>query len=434
MEEHKRFLVRIRNAAQVVRVGTGGLPFKTRAQMNEVEVIHNAGLIINHEGFIEVVDTEERIGQDPKYATASFDLDFDASGKVILPGLVDGHTHPVWQGDRVHEFAMKLAGATYMDIHKAGGGIGFTVAHTREASENVLVDSCLARLDRMLQKGTTLVECKSGYGLDEESEMKLLRVLHQVKQKSAVEIVSTYLGAHSVPKGSTAEAATEDIVHRQIPKLRELREKGEISPEMIDVFLEEGVFDQEQTKRILQAGKEIGLELNFHGDEIHCMHSGELAGEMEALAVSHLEKVSEAGIEGLARRPTVAVLLPTTAYVLRLTPPPARQLIDAGVPVALGSDFNPNAHCSSMPLVMNMACILFRMTMPEALVAATLNAAASMNRSKTHGSLEVGKVGDLIVLDAPRWEHLIYQFPDPPITHVFKKGKCVYQTTTHHHS
>jgi len=421
--------LRVRNAAQLVIVCSGGQHYKAGKEQDKVEVIENGTIIVGHDGNIAAVGTDEELSREEAFRTATYEVDLDATGKVVLPGLVDGHTHPVWAGDRVHEFAMKLAGATYMEIHKAGGGIGFTVEHTRLASEEQLLELCLQRLQRMLRLGTTLVECKSGYGLETETEMKLLKVLHAAKSKTSIEIVANYLGAHSVPKGSSADEATDDIIKNQIPALKDLIAKGQISPELIDVFLEKGVFDQDQTKRILQAGLAAGLKLNFHGDEINYMGAGELGGELAALSISHLERVSDAGIAAMAKRPTFAVLLPTTAYILRLEHPPARKMIEAGVPVALGSDFNPNAHCMSMPMVMNMACVNMKMTMNEALVAATINAAGSLNKGATHGSLEVGKVGDLLILNAPRWEHLVYQMVDPPLEHVIKKGHLVHSSS-----
>ncbi|CAH0475922.1 unnamed protein product [Peronospora belbahrii] len=263
---------------------------------------------------------------------------------VVLPGFVDAHTHPVWSGNRVNEFAMKLASATYMEF-------------------------CL-RLDRMLRCGATLIEAKSGYGLETDTELKMLRVLHAAStgdNAHPVEIVSSYLGGHSVPDGMIVAEVTKDIVSRQIPTVLQAKKDGTISPEFIDVFCEKGVFEHDDTHRILGAGKQAGLEINFHGDEMHPMQSGAIAA-------------------------------------------------------ALGRDYNPNAHCLSMALTMNMACVLFGMTMTEALVGATINAAASINRSDTHGSLEVGKQGDLVVMRATQWEQIIYEMGDPPIQHVVIKG------------
>lgn len=232
--------------------------------------------------------------------------------------------------------------------------------------------------------------------------------------------------------GMTSDEATEDVIKRQIPALIEEKKKGTINPEQIDVFCEKNVFTPEQTRRILEAGKEAGLLINFHGDELTYTGSCELAADLGATAVSHIECVSDQGIKAMAEKGVVGVLLPTTAYVLRLKPPPARKLIEAGVPVALGSDFNPNAHCLSMPQTMNLACVLMHMTLEEALVAATLNSAAAMGKSDTYGSIEVGKQGDFVIVGAPTWEHIIYEMGDPPIDAVIKAGKVVYSSEDSH--
>jgi len=196
----------------------------------------------------------------------------------------------------------------------------------------------------------------------------MLRVIHNVNGHHAVDVVSTYCGAHSVPKGSTAAEATKDIVEKQIPALAEKLKAGEISPSLIDVFCEKNVFEYDDTVKIVEAGKAIGLEVNFHGDELSYIKGGELRGQVGALAMSHCEETSDEGILAMAKRPTFATLLPTTAYLLRLKYPRARKMIECNVPIALGSDFNPNAHCMSMPFVMNLACVNMGMTMPEALV------------------------------------------------------------------
>jgi len=384
-------------------------------------------IVVNNAGKIECVDFDDKVDQD--YPNCTFEEEVDASGMCVVPGLIDGHTHPVWVGDRVHEFAMKLAGASYMDIHKTGGGIAFTVEHVRRATEEELYESLRERLLRMLRSGTTLVEVKSGYGLDVESEMKMLRVIEKAKKELPIEISSTFCGAHSVPKGSTPEEATDNVVNYQIPKLQELMKNEEINVDNIDVFCEKGVFGLDETRRILEAGKAAGLALNFHGDELHPMKAAELGAELGARAISHLEEISDEGIQAMSAASVIAVLLPTTAYILRLKCPPARAMINSGVPVALGSDFNPNAFCLSMPLTMHLACVNLHMTMEESLVAATINAAASLGRSHTHGSLEPGKVADMLVIDAPRWEHLVYQLGghDNVIKFVTKNGKIVHR-------
>ncbi|KAG7389727.1 putative imidazolonepropionase [Phytophthora boehmeriae] len=424
------FRLRIANARQIVQVCAHGELFKAGAAQQELAVLENASLVIDQSGRIASVGSADQVdawlSQQPQPVT--FEKDVDGRDFVVLPGFVDAHTHPVWSGNRVNEFAMKLAGATYMEVHESGGGINNTVRATKKSSEAELSTLLHKRLDRMLRSGTTLIEAKSGYGLETDTEIKMLRVLHAAStgdDAHPVEIVSNYLGGHSVPDGMSAAAATDDIVNKQIPAVVQAIKDGTISPEFIDVFCEKGVFEHEDSHRILEAGKEAGLQINFHGDEMHPMRSGTIAAALGARAISHCEMLTADDIQVMAANkpdPVFAVLLPTTMFILKLPSPPARDMIAAGVPVALGSDYNPNAHCLSMALTMNMACVQFGMTMKEALVGATINAAASINRSATHGSLEVGKQGDLVLMRGSQWEQIIYEMGDPPIEHVVKKG------------
>ncbi|XP_032361542.1 putative imidazolonepropionase [Etheostoma spectabile] len=421
----KSYRLLVKNAKLVVLICNNGEKFLTKHGMQNLSVIENGSVVIGSDGLIKAVGPAEVIGA--QYPEGSFDKVIDASGMCVLPGLVDAHTHPVWAGDRVHEFAMKLAGATYMDVHRAGGGIHFTVEHTRAARSSELLGSLSSRLVRMQRAGTTLVECKSGYGLDLQTEVKMLEVIEEARRTLPINISSTYCGAHAVPKGKTVEEATKDILQVQLPRLKEQMSAGTLRVDNIDVFCEQGVFDLGSTRSILQAGKDLGLNINFHGDELHPMNSAQLGAELGALAISHLEEVTDEGIAAMATARTAAVLLPTTAYILRLPQPRARDMLEAGVIVALGSDFNPNAYCCSMPIVMHLACVNMRMSMPEALAAATINAAYALGRSHTHGSLEVNKHGDLLVLNTTRWEHLIYQLGGHQelIRYVVIKGNIV---------
>uniref|UniRef100_I3KMY6 Probable imidazolonepropionase n=1 Tax=Oreochromis niloticus TaxID=8128 RepID=I3KMY6_ORENI len=416
----------VKNAKQLVLICKNSEKYLTKDGMQNLCVIENGSIVIGSDGLIKAVGPAETIRA--QYAEALFDKVIDAAGMCVLPGLVDAHTHPVWAGDRVHEFAMKLAGATYMDVHRAGGGIHFTVEHTQAAPASDLLASLRSRLVRMQRAGTTLAECKSGYGLELQTELKMLEVIEEARRSLPINISATYCGAHAVPKGKTVVEATEDILRVQLPRLKERMSAGTLRVDNIDVFCEQGVFDLSSSRSILQAGKQMGLNINFHGDELHPMNSAQMGAELGALAISHLEEVTDAGIAAMAKAKTAAVLLPTTAYILRLPQPRARDMLDAGVIVALGSDFNPNAYCCSMPIVMHLACVNMRMSMPEALAAATINAAYALGRSHTHGSLEVNKHGDLLLLNATRWEHLIYQLGGHQelIRYVIIKGDIVY--------
>ncbi|KAI9333985.1 imidazolonepropionase [Obelidium mucronatum] len=384
---NNHFKLRLRNASQVVCVSSSKQEFKRGKDMNNLHILENATVVVGHDGMIFAVGTELELRSLHWYPDATFDADFDLIGKSVLPGFCDGHTHPVWSGDRVHEFEQKLAGATYLDIHKQGGGIGFTT-------------ECSV-------KEQLSFEAKSGYGLETATEIKMLQVLKRAQDTHPIEISATFLGAHS----------------NQIPAVVAAREAGEIYVDNIDIFMEKGIFDYQQSESILGAGKACGMCINFHGDELNYMASGELGAKLGARAISHLEEVSDEGIHAMAAHNVFGVLLPTTAYVLRITPPPARKMIDNNVLVALGSDYNPNAHCLSMPFVMNLAAVTMKMTLSEALVAATLNAAASVHKSDLHGSIEVGKWGNFVVVDDPQWTHVVYEMVDSPIAAVFVKGE-----------
>ncbi|TNM91585.1 hypothetical protein fugu_019965 [Takifugu bimaculatus] len=355
----------VENADQVVVICNHGEKFLTKEGMKNLSVIQNASVVIGRDGLIEAVGPSKAISL--QYSGASFDKVIDAKGMCVLPA---GRCH--LHGCAPRRWRDSLHGGA----HSRGGGLG--AAQAPSAS----------RLARMLRAGTTLVECKSGYGLELQTEVKMLEVI----EKGQAQPAHQYL----------------------LNLLRSSR-------------CAQGVFDLDATRSILQAGKELGLNINFHGDELHPMNSAQLGAELGALAISHLEEVTDEGIAAMATAGTAAVLLPTTAYILRLPQPRARAMLDAGVIVALGSDFNPNAFCCSMPIVMHLACVNMRMTMSEALAAATINAAYALGRSDTHGSLEVGKHGDLLVLNNSRWEHLIYQLGGHRelIRHVVIKGNVI---------
>lgn len=427
-----KYRLLVHSARQVVTVTKGGKLVLSGKEMDQIEIVEakeNTGisLVVGSDGNIVEIDEDENI--QSKYSEGDFNRVINAKGMCLLPGFVDAHTHPVWAGDRVHEFAMKLAGATYMDVHKAGGGIHFTVEHTRKASEEELFESLKKRLWSMIHSGTTLVECKSGYGLDTETEIKMLKVIERARKEIPIDISCTFCGAHAVPKGKTSEEAKNDVIDNQLVQIKNLMQQGKLHVDNIDVFCEQGVFNVSQSQEILEAGKKYGLEINFHADELHPLNGAEMGAELGALAMSHLEEISEAGMEAMSKSGSVGIILPTTAYILRLKPPNVQRMMEIGMAVALGSDFNPNAYCMSMPLVMHLACVNLHMSLPQALVASTLNAAKALGKSDTHGSLSPGKVANMVLIEAPRWEHLIYQMGchNDLIRYVIVHGEVVLQ-------
>lgn len=414
----------IKDIGQLVTV-VEGTRFLAGKDMSTIKVRDGClAVAVDDDGRIAMIGTQDEVLE--KHKESVFTRVVDAGGQAVIPGFVDGHTHPVWAGDRVHEFAMKLAGASYMEVHAAGGGIHFTVDKTRAATEQELLELLVPRLRRMLCSGTTTVECKSGYGLDTETEVKMLRVLERARKIVPIEISSTFCGGHAVPKGSNAEKATKDVIENQLAQVLKENAAGTLNVENIDVFCEKGVFEIEDSRKMLKAGQKAGLRVNFHGDELFPLGGAEMGAELKAEAISHLEEISPVGMRGMASAGSVAVILPTTAYILRLKHPPVRDMINSGVIVALGSDFNPNAYCMSMAMVMHLACVNLKMSLSEALAAATINAAHSLGRSSTHGSIEVGKQADMILLREKKWEHVVYQFGQQDvIKHVVKGGEVV---------
>ncbi len=347
----------------------------------------------------------------------------DADGGCILPGFVDPHTHPVWAGAREAEFNRRLRGESYMEIAAGGGGINATVRATRVASTEALLAGTMERLDTFLRHGTTTLEGKSGYGLDLDTEVRMLEVLRAANEAHPVDIVPTCLAAHEVPPE-----------HRDDPERWVRRLIDEIHPEIarrdlaeaVDAFCETGVFDLEQTRRLLADALRHGWRIHLHADELTPLGGAELAVELGAASADHLVYVTDNGIAALAGSPTVAVLLPGTSFFLRSHYAPARRMIEAGCAVALATDFNPGScPTESMPAVLALACLAMGLTVEEALTAATLNAAAALGRADRLGSVEEGKAADLVVLAGPTYHHLVYHWGVNPVRHVVKAGRVV---------
>ena len=347
----------------------------------------------------------------------------DAHQKLVTPGLVDAHTHLIFGGWRQHELALKLRGATYLDILAQGGGILSTVRATRAASEQELYDKAKAALDEMLRFGVTTAEAKSGYGLDLETELRQLRVIRRLDNEHPMDLAATFLGAHAVPEDyiTNREGYLRLLCDEVIPAVA--REK---LAEFCDVFCETGVFSAEESRRILEAGKRYGLVPKIHADEIDPIGGSELTEAVGAISAEHLIVCRPSGIAAMAHAGTVACCLPATSFYLRSTYAPARAMIEAGVPVAMASDFNPGS-CPSLNLqfVMNLGCLQYRLTPEEVLTAVTLNAAAAIKRADRIGSLEPGKQADIVIWDAPDLDYVCYRMGSNLVSQVVKKGEYV---------
>jgi len=401
----------------VLQTPVGSYSHKGKAQGENLKLQDAAVLI--EDGVITAITSEGQLPCNEEEA----DTVVDAEGKLVTPGLVEGHTHLVFGGYRQNEIPLKLKGAGYLDILRAGGGIMDTVRKTREASFEELYEKTEGFLDEMMGLGVTTCEAKSGYGLELETEVKLLEVLKKLNEDHPMDVVSTFMPAHAVEE--QWKGKEEEFIKLCCEMMPVIKEKG--LAEFIDIFTEDSVFNVEQSKVYLEKAKELGFDLKIHADEIEAIGGSVLAGQMKATSAEHLIVIDDAGMKSLSEGGTTAMCLPATSFYLGATFAPVRRMIDEyEIPVAIASDFNPGS-CPSLNLqfVMNLGYLKYRMTPEEILTAVTINPACAINRGDKVGTLEVGKQGDLVIWDAPNMEMLCYRFGSNLALQTIKKGNLV---------
>ncbi len=401
-------------------------------------LIHNIGVLATPEGaearrgeaqgklrVLEKAWIYTENGEIISYGTGNPPVTFgeklDAGGRLVTPGLVDAHTHLIFGGWRQNELAMKIRNVPYLDILAAGGGILSTVKATHAATEDELTAKASAALDEMLAFGTTTCEAKSGYGLCPDEELKQLRVIRRLNKEHPMDVAATFMGAHALPPAykENREGYLRLLCEEMIPAVAK-----EQLASFCDVFCETGVFTAEESRRILECGREYGLIPKIHADEIDPIGGSQLAGEIGAISAEHLIVCPEDGIDSMARGGTIACLLPATSFYLNSTYAPARRMIEKGVPVALASDYNPGScPCLNLQLVMNIACLKYRLTPEEVLTGVTLNAAAAIGMADKVGSIDRAKQADLVIWDSPDLNYLCYRLGSNLVHTVIKKGE-----------
>ncbi len=411
----------IHSASQLVTVA-GDAPKRGETQ-SELGIIENGALAIRDGEIVAVGATEEI----RTLATNETKL-LDARGRIVLPGFVDAHTHVVFAGDRANEFEMRLRGASYLELLKAGGGIMNTVRNTRAASLEQIVAETRARLDRMLAHGTTTVEAKTGYGLDTATELKMLQAIYELDAAHPLDLIPTFIGAHAIPEEykGRADEFVDVVVEEMLPAIRD--SKFEIRNLFCDAFCDDGAFDLAQSRRILERARALGMPLKIHADEFANLGGAALAAELGAVSADHLMVTRRDEMKLMADANVIAVLLPGTTFGLgKHDFANGRAFVEENVPVALGSDMNPGTSwCESMPMAMAIATRYEKLTTAEAIVAATLNAAYASGVGERVGSLQTGKLADVLIADVPDYRYLAYRYGANPIRMVIKRGRVVY--------
>ncbi|MBT8374898.1 MAG: imidazolonepropionase [Deltaproteobacteria bacterium] len=409
----------IKNSSQLVTCS--GFKARQGKDMSDLKIINDGALVIEG-GMIKAVGKTGDILNG--FDETNFKI-IDAVGKAVLPGFVDSHTHFVFGGYRAEEFSWRLRGDSYMEIMERGGGIINTVLATRKALKDDLIETGRKRLDSMLSFGVTTVEGKSGYGLDYDTELKQLEVMAELDHRHPIDIVRTFLGAHAVPKEykRREDEYIDYVIENVMPEIA----KHKLA-EFCDIFCEQNVFSVKQSRRLLRRALDMGFLLKIHADEIVQLGGAELAAELGAVSADHLLCASKKGIRNMAQKGVVATLLPATAFSLKESYAKGRYMIDHNCAVALATDLNPGScFTESIPLVFALAVLCMNLTTEEAVTALTINGAAALNRADKIGSIDVGKKGDVIVLEFPSYQYIPYHIGVSIVEKVVKAGNLVFE-------
>lgn len=414
-------MILLKNISNLVTCANPEGKAKRGRTQSDFYMIKNGYLLFN--GVIKYSGNEQGLRKYLKLNKVKNYKEVDCSGKTVMPGFIDSHTHLVHAGSRSDEYEMKIAGKSYEEIAKAGGGIANTVKAVRKASKNELKKISEKRLFNFIKYGTTSLEAKSGYGLDVKNEIKLLEVINELAKanKFGVDILPTFLGAHSIPPDMSKKEYIDIVCYEMIPQVAKSR-----LAIFIDIFCEKGYFDAKDTEHVLTIGAKFGLIPKVHTDQFYSIGGVGVAKKVKAISVDHLEVLNQTGINQLRGTEIIATLLPGCSYFLNMVYPPARKLIESGIPVALATDFNPGScNTENMQMIMSLASLKMKMTAEEILNAVTINSAFALNIQNKTGSLTVGKQSDILVFDFPGYKDLIYHFGVNQLEKVFIKGKSV---------
>lgn len=408
----------IKNAKQLITM-QGPSRARVGKEADDIGIIENGALAIDDKRIIAVGNSEQIAIE---YQSKNM---IDAADKVVMPGFVDPHTHPIFYSTRENELEMRIKGKSYVEISQSGGGIRSSISGVRESSENELFELSKKRIERIISNGTTTLEAKSGYGLSTQSEIKMLKVIERLNHNLPITIVPTFLGAHEFPAEYKDDRETyiKILTDEMLP---EVAEKN--LAEYCDIFTEEHVYNIEQSRRILTKAKQLGFKIRMHADEIKPIGGAELAADMGAVSADHLGAASDKGISAMKESGVIATLLPGTIFSLGMQSyARARYMIDNNLAVALATDFNPGScNCDSMQFIITLACLNMNITPAEAITAATINSAYSLELGEEIGSLENGKKADILIMDMPSYQYLPYHFGSNNVEKVIKNGNVIW--------